>query len=729
MTEKKLSKWSNILFLLLTATLLAIPVSAETVRVPIKLDYPVLRQLMHSQLFNTADKSVEILNDATGCSSIFLSDPQLREHQHKLEVTTHVKANIATATFGNCTPLFNWEGEAKFLTEPVIQTGARSVMLRILSTRLYNPQGKLITGPIWELASGQLLSFMNRYEIDLSPAINQLNRLLPDILDKRSAAQISKISDSLKLAEITIQPDGITVAADLQVERLPATPDPAEIFTLEEIQQLEENWQMMDAMITFAVKHYANATHQQELRDTLVEVLLDARYRLVDALTMQVTRADDPVRHWFIDSWQQLGPVLRQISQEKPGQEPMLLISLLAATDALATLDRLGPSIGLDISANGLRNMGRMLIDQPGIDPLLYEDTVDPELRLLFRLPPSLELSEPSGYNFNLWPISSAWAASPEDRLKLWVPTKSELPVYLPLIRDLLEDSSKSATSIPRLEPATKKIFADLVLTTAWQESCWRQYMLKNKKVVSLHSSTGDTGLMQINERVWRGLYDVQKLRWDITYNAQAGTEVLLNYLLKYALKRDEHKRQGGLDNLARSTYSAYNGGPGKTSRYRDAKTPSSLKKVDAAFWKKYQAVKQGNEFQVATCLGAEAADIVASPANKQLQKNVSVQSAKQPSPTTNNASDKAWVLAQDKNHYTLQLAVFSSLKAAQQFIAESRLKGAVAVVPLGKDKRGQFVVLNGSFKEKAAADKFKQQYKNLKPWVRQIKEIDLSTK
>ncbi|MGB5445994.1 MAG: lytic transglycosylase domain-containing protein [Psychromonas sp.] len=629
MPEKKLIKWICSVFLLLTGSICASAVIAETVRVPIKLDYPMLQQLMHKQLFNTADnatdKSVEILNDPAGCSSIFLSDPDLHEQQQKLEITTYVKANIGTAAFGNCAQLFNWEGNAKFLTEPVIQPGSKSVALKILTTQLYNPQGQLITGPVWELAGGQVLSFMNRYQIDLSPTINQLNSLLPDILDKRSAEQIGKISDSLKLAAISIQPDGIDVAVDLQVDRIADTQESTEIFSDVEVQQLEANWQMMDAMITFAVKQYAHATHQQELRDTLVEILLDARYRLVDALKMQITRTDDPVRHWFIDSWQRLGPVLREISLENPGQEPMLLISLLAATDALATLDRLGPSIGLDISTDGLRRMGRMLNNQPGIDPLIYNYAVDHELRQIFQLPATLEPDQPSGFNFNLWPISQAWAASPSDRLKLWVPTKKELPEYLPLMRELLNESAESITVNPKLDASIRKIFQNLVLTTAWQESCWQQYVLKSGQVEPLRSNSGITGMMQINERVWRGLFDIEKLRWDVAYNARAGTEILLNYLTKYALKKAEHKQQGGLDNLARSTYSVYNGGPGKISRYRDLQVSSSLKEIDQAFWKKYQKVKEGNEFQVAECLGAQASDITVAPSSNLSIENVAV--------------------------------------------------------------------------------------------------------
>jgi len=705
------------------------PANAETVQVPIKLDYPVLRQLMLSQLFDTADERVEILQDASGCSTIFLSDPQLGEYQRKLQITTHVKARIATAVFGNCTHLFNWEGDARFLTEPVILPGARSVRLNVLKTRLYNPQGEQITGQIWDLASGPLQPLMSRYEIDLSPTIDQMNSLLPDILSQRSVVQINRITDSLRLDAISVEEDGIDVAIEFQIDKLPMTPEPAATLSAEEVQQLEARWQMMDAMVTYAVKRYAKATHQQELRDTLAEILLDARYRLRDALVMPVTEANDPVRDWFIDSWQRMGPVLRQISLENPGQESMLLISLLTATDALEALDTLGPAIGLDISANGLRRMGRMLIDQPGVNPLHYDEAVDPELRRLFQLPPAPASNLPSGFKFDFWPIRSAWAKSTNDRLELWVPKKSELSEYLPIVRDLLNDSANSTIEKTQLDASVRRIFEDLVLTTAWQESCWRQYEIKNNKIVTLRSSTGDAGLMQMNERVWRGLYNTQKLRWDIAYNAQAGAEVLHQYLVKYAMKRGEQKHPGGLDNLARSAYSAYNGGPSKTSRYRDPKAPSAHKKIDATFWKKYQAVKQGKELQVAECLGGDVTAVVASPKKTAPEKNSSEPGTRASAVTSGGNADQAWILAQNKEHYTLQLATFSSYQAALKFTTDTALTGTVAIAPLVKGKQIQYVVLNDSFANKAEADKRKQRNNKLKPWVRQFKDIHASMK
>ena len=66
MTEKKFRRIISLVLLLFSTPVIASPISTETIQVPIKLDYPVLRQLMQSQLFNTPDNSVEVLHEATG---------------------------------------------------------------------------------------------------------------------------------------------------------------------------------------------------------------------------------------------------------------------------------------------------------------------------------------------------------------------------------------------------------------------------------------------------------------------------------------------------------------------------------------------------------------------------------------------------------------------------------------------------------------------------------------
>jgi len=702
--------------------------SAETVTVPIKLDYPVLQQLMLNRLFSTADHSAEILHDPSGCNEIFLSNPRLGEQRQRLEIVTGVKASLGTAILGRCTNLLYWTGEARFLTEPVIVAGTRAVKLNVLDSRLYNRQGEMMTsGRLWELVKGHLQPSLDQFRVDLAPSIGELGLLLPDVLSRHSAQQLQTIADSLTLAGIRAEASGLDVDVSFQVERLPERWQPEAPLSQQELQQWANNWQMMDAVITFAVKHYASTTKRQDLRATLLEILLDARYQLQDALTTPTSQANDPVRHWFVNSWEQLSPVIQEIGLETPGQESMLWISLLAATDTLRALDRLGPAIGLDISADGLRRLARMVNHQPGIDPLRYEEAVDPELRRLMQLPSSPETPEPDSLRFDFWPIRSAHADTAVDRLNHWVPTRNELDDYLPLVHRLLKKTAATTVRNTGLDPPVVTLYQQLVMATGWQESCWRQYVVRQKKLVPLRSNTGDIGLMQLNEKVWRGFYDLQKLRWDIAYNTQAGAEVLLNYLVRYALKQGEHKRRGGLDNLARATYSAYNGGPSKVSRYRDPAAASAHTKIDAAFWEKYRTVKQGKELHVARCLGGDKTDIAASMPAITIKNSAASNSKKAPAGQASGATDKArksWVLKQNENHFTLQLAVFSTSKAAQNFIDQESLGGIVANHPVHKDKRVLYAVLYGSYRNRSEAENAKRSLGHLEPWIRQFKEL-----
>jgi soluble lytic murein transglycosylase-like protein len=149
-------------------------------------------------------------------------------------------------------------------------------------------------------------------------------------------------------------------------------------------------------------------------------------------------------------------------------------------------------------------------------------------------------------------------------------------------------------------------MFKPLVLATAWQESCWRQFVEQGGKYVPINSGTGSVGIMQVNQHVWRGFYDVSGLHWDIGYNARAGAEILHHYLVDYAIVRDEHIKTGDIQNLARATYAMYNGGPQEMVRYRSADTPASLRAIDEAFWDKYQTImtKERNGLAVAECYG-----------------------------------------------------------------------------------------------------------------------------
>jgi len=187
--------------------------------------------------------------------------------------------------------------------------------------------------------------------------------------------------------------------------------------------------------------------------------------------------------------------------------------------------------------------------------------------------------------------------------LDRWIPTREELLEYLPRVGDLLGSTALRTQRKKVLAGSYATLFRNIVLTTAWQESCWRQFTRKGGAVQPLTSSVGAIGIMQVNPHVWRGFYDVKALGTSTKYNAEAGSEILHHYLVDYAIKRHEDSVRKNIDDLARATYAAYNAGPSQLDRYR-RRFPKGQTghRIDADFWEKYQHIKNGDDLAVKSC-------------------------------------------------------------------------------------------------------------------------------
>ncbi len=324
----------------------------------------------------------------------------------------------------------------------------------------------------------------------------------------------------------------------------------------------------------------------------------------------------DPLRQLFQSSWPRLAPLFEQLSDSLPPEAGQSWRSLLDAGNALRELGKAGGQLTDQLTALGLtpetlREMAALV----GVkDPLAYDTALDPRLREVFGFgaplaSPLVSSSAPAVLDWLVPAAHATEAAGDADiaalakRLNGWVPTVADVKEYLPLMRSLLQQTAAKALAAKPLEPQFHTLYEDLVLATAWQESCWRQFIRNRKGAITpIQSGVGSVGLMQINQKVWRGFYDLPGLNRDVAYNAAAGAEILRHYLRDYAVKKGEHTATGESDNLARATYAVYNGGPGHLRRYRDPKERADLQAIDAAFWTKYQAVKGGDELGVVRC-------------------------------------------------------------------------------------------------------------------------------
>ena len=111
---------------------------------------------------------------------------------------------------------------------------------------------------------------------------------------------------------------------------------------------------------------------------------------------------------------------------------------------------------------------------------------------------------------------------------------------------------------------------------------------------------------MQINERIWRGIYDREQLRWNIRYNVQAGSEILTIYFNRYI------NREKTPINLSSSSkrrflavwlYALYNGGPRQLKKLPKRHSNKQLYKSEQLFLTKYDKVQGGDWISRVDCL------------------------------------------------------------------------------------------------------------------------------
>ena len=389
----------------------------------------------------------------------------------------------------------------------------------------------------------------------------------------------------------------VQFAAAFQLPQLPQVPG------LPALTGPSADWRQFDSFFTFVVKRFGDDV-PANLKDPLGDAFLDSRYELTSAVAPG--QGGNPVPQLFIDGWKRLSPIMNQALPALPKQTASLYSSFIGAADKLA----LTGGAGLNLTPDALKGMAKLIAPSSTADPLAYTTTVDSGLRTLLGFGAPLPIGKQSRLDHRFWPerelgtvISfwlgrSAWAAEPAaSDLNQMLPDPKDLERYLTAVRNMLTELSEKLATKSNLSDEHKPLYRQIVFTAAWQESCWRQWIKKGTPVAS---TTGDVGLMQVNRNTWRSLYDLKGLNGDIQYNGNAGGEILLYYLTKYAIRKNEDKQAGG--NLARATYSAYNGGPGALGRYRGVRQTPVWKKVDEAFWEKFKAVSAGNEMAVKSC-------------------------------------------------------------------------------------------------------------------------------
>jgi len=596
--------------------------------VPLRLNERFLLQALQQAAFVETNSSATVWDDGSGCNYLSLREPTLEIVDGSIRLLARGNGRVGkSVSTRNCLDALNWDGYFESWQEPYIKAGGREIGFRVIKSQLLDNERRPRFRPsiVWHWGRRYVHPQIEKVGLPLTPVIENTRQLLSDFIAESDQVTLDAVIDTLKLERLRYDRSSIVVDLSFELEAdavvaLEATKAPGEKSNALTEMDVNRLWQALDGFVTHTVRHAARSTETPRLRQQLLDVMLVTRHRL-DLLLLASDRPyNSDFRQLFVDAWNSLTPILAEISDDLPSSSAINYLNFIAAGDVLTTIDAQGSRLGIELSVHGLRHLAN---NMPGSerdqDPIAWHAGVDNELRQLFGfgLPLPLPRSDvedgnrpsPSGRLLD-WFISPTYAdaLNPErlliPRLNRWIVNVDNARSYVPLVDKLLTETIRKVLDDETIDKQFRDVYRPLVAATAWQESCFRQFINRDGRRTPLTSSAGAVGLMQIRPVVWRGFYDTRSLENDIGYNARAGAEILLQYFVRYAVGRDEHLKKGGLDNLAAATYAAYNGGPKRSTRYRDPDAPARARKVDNAFAEKFRKIRDGDRYGALACFG-----------------------------------------------------------------------------------------------------------------------------
>jgi hypothetical protein len=605
LTDRKRIVKSFVLAVFLAAAPALSMAAPAAVDVPLHIDLRYLHGVVAEALGLDANGQGRVVADP--CNRLDLAEPQLAAGDEALELSLAVSVHTGAMVFGRCTGPRPISGRFHVEMQPGVRDAGRTLVFDPVGAEIRRSDGSagLVARAASVLADQLLVPRLAETRIDLAESLAAIDGLIEEFLPA-TEIRPSPLAERARLLRVATVPEGLVATLSVALHPMPevqrAPEAPLDESELAQWQRIEDE---LDGFLTAIIVYLADGLDDRALQLDLLAVLVDSRQRIAEALAADTP--DDPVEALFLDAWQALRPLLARQEKFDTGDDiDLRLAGFLAAGDALTALRALGPEYGLEINRDGLRRLARMLLADRApmsFTPLPLE--IDPKLRGLFDMRGSPGDSTTSGSGWLGWLIPSAHAAaeSPAESLRGLVPRLAILDDYLLLVEALLAHEIEAhLAGNNRLRPEHRKLFAPLVRATAWKETCWRHYVGGVEQPEVIRSPVGAVGMMQIMGRVWRGVYDIERLEDDVQYNVAAGIQILEHYLFDYAVRRGEYEYPGGVDNLVRATYAAYNGGPSHLSRYRSQETPGRLRAIDREFWQHYEQMKTQQWPNVASC-------------------------------------------------------------------------------------------------------------------------------
>jgi hypothetical protein len=585
---------------------------AGRLEIPVRIPLEPLRQALAAQLAASRTTPNVIYREGP-CRYLNLEKPVLNAVDGRLRLAGPGSAALGVELFGNCQNAVEWKGTMEFTLAPQLDQAGR-LRVRIVDSKLTDAGGGAALGFTWELSKRYMHPRLERFSYDLGASREALASIVRGVAPPQHADELGTAVKQLQVLAPRVEAKAVVVPIALELpDAWLAAPAPtvaaapAAPLTEAELEALEKTLEPWDAFLLYSIKQVALDSENTALRKRLFTLLLESRYRLTEILSGDAPAAGDPLRELFVDAWEELRTILAD-GQRDGALDASLLryAAFVDAGDALLALDRAAPGLGMTLSADGLRRLARSLRPGAAGDPLAYDWAADPQLNSLFGVEEIPDPEPPVAPPTRSWLdllVARAYAAEPgaaDKPLDRWLPKRDELDAYEARIGQLLKRTAAAELQRASLAEPYDKLYRNMVPTTALIESCWRQYAMRGGKLSYLRSGSGSIGIMQINQIVWRGFYQLERLRWDTAYNARAGAQILMRYVKDYAIPYAE--KSGDSNLVPRAAYAVYNAGPRAVGRFDKEKKHPREQRVDERLWTLYQGIAAGGQADLRSC-------------------------------------------------------------------------------------------------------------------------------
>lgn len=611
----------------------------QTIHLPITIDYSILRSSLIQQAFNKPGEKAVPLDFGEGCSGIELWKPEVCPDKDKtmIKLGSNIKVRAGLPIGKTCMPLSEWDGYIEVFQNLFVDQKNMKLGFQTMDFRTLTPDRAQtsINTVLTNIIKNYLNPYLNKIIIDVDAPVKGLQDILPLFFQTKDQNNARSWFSKLRPGQVQIKQSGISLDLLMDIEKDRLSKEKTDVADNEkERDEIVKSWENLDAFSVYQVHTLIGHPVTEEEKYNILEMILDTRHDFIQNLE-EGKLPRDLVSKQFCDIWQGFGPLMRKyLTKQQAVSSNFVLFS--AVSDVLSSLRNIGPSIGVSFNKDALIKLAK-LISVPGLPTdLQYLQVVDRRLLDFFGIGqivdavpmpsiyvPEIEIPDLLDSDklankiykyFGFHPFqtflnlssSLVFADGPmidPEKIRPWVFKKNDFSPYVERIGKKLEQVYVDIQKKKRLDSKYHIFFKNLLFATAWQETCWRQFVENKGKVRPLESyNQSSVGFMQINVRVWRGIYQPEALRWDIDYNMRTGCEILDLYLQRYALRRAE-TRTLDLDTLAMTVYAMYNAGPAQYKKFLLRRKNYKYSKVDQLFWQKYLWVKDGQYNKLSVCL------------------------------------------------------------------------------------------------------------------------------